>query len=857
MALLGALGVGSLVGVFWWYGRGVEAIDAKALRDYRPPQVTRIVDRNGTLIGELFRERRTFAPYESIPSHVENAFLAAEDAEFHRHEGMDLVGMVRALLVNVRSGSVKQGASTITQQVVKVFLLSPERTLERKVQELVLARRLERRLEKREILELYLNEIYFGHGRYGVEEASRFYFGKGVADINLGQAAILAGLPKAPGRDSPIKNPEAAKNRQVYVLGQMVKHGFATARDAQRYIDAPMELADPKTQAAKTAAARVQPGAEEFVDHARAVLAERYGEDKLETLGATVTMTVDLALQRAARKSVMEGLQAVDRRQRFGHGIKPAKEANLARARKKGKGGPLKVGQVLPVIIESGEGKGLPEEGFAGRIGETPVFVSVPVGSRYDEPDASHPEQFPVGGITMARIVAPPASQAKAGVPAGWARAEIGSGPQSALVLTDVKTGEVLAMVGGDQYERGGFNRVMRAKRQPGSAFKPFVYGAALASRKFTAATLVSDSPEIYEKWRPTNFERDVYRGDIRVREALIHSVNTVAIKLLDAVGFEAVHAFAAAAGIDSPLAKNLSLALGTSEIPPFELMEGYLTLARGGQHIEPQLVVRIEVPGEKPWTPPAPEPPVRDQEGGEAGLIGEDVAFLITSLMGSVVAEGTGKRALALERPAAGKTGTSADNKDAWFAGFTRSHVAVAWVGFDRPRRIGKSETGGRAALPIWLGAMKAAVAGQPAEGFVPPQSVGVRTIDRASGLLAPSGVEVPPESVLEEYFLAGTEPVEEAVPDAVPETDLLLDLYAGGDPTGSPDGGLPGGAPPVPTPGPDTGPDTGSNGPPAGGAAPSPEPDAQSDRGGSPGEETLPPLPSVQDTPAPDPAP
>jgi penicillin-binding protein 1A len=774
----GVLAIGGLASLFWWYGRGVAGLDEASLRSYRPPQVTRVLARDGRLIGEIYSERRTRVPYDSIPSHVENAFLAAEDAAFYQHEGMDYFGMVRALLANVRAGEIRQGASTITQQVVKTFMLSPERTLERKVQELILARRLEHVLTKRKILELYLNEIYLGHGRYGIEEASRFYFGKSVAKINAGQAALLAAMPKAPGRDSPFQNPERAKRRQVYVLEQMAALGFAAPRDAKRYIKRPLELASDNNEAL------VVPGAAEFVDVVREELADRFGTDALETLGATVTTTVDLDLQLAARAAVSKGLVALDRRHAYGHGIRPAKPRNLERARKKGEG-PVKVGDVRYVVIEQRpEDVSLPEEGFAGKIGDKNVFVRVPTGSRYDDPKLGHDEQFPVGGITRARVLRLAGDDAATGLAPGWIEAEIGSGPEAAMVLADVRTGEILAMIGGSDHKPGGFDRARSALRQPGSAFKPFVYGAALQGRTFTPATVVSDSPEIYEKWRPSNFEPDVYRGDIRLRVALTHSVNTVAIKVLDEIGVQAAHEFARAAGIESPLVENLSLALGTSEVTPLELMTGYMTLARGGSRIAPLFIKSIEVPGQSPWA----------AESQAEQTLPADVVFVLTSMMKSVVEEGTGKGAAALGRPAAGKTGTSADLRDAWFGGFTSQHVAVAWVGFDTPKRIGRGETGGRAALPIWLAAMQAAEKGKPAADFVPPPSVSVRTIEARTGLLAPAllptDVAVEDEAwvTLEEYFVAGTEPVEEASPEALPADDVVLDLYGEGTPPATP---------------------------------------------------------------------
>ncbi len=313
------VGLAGAAGALYAYvGRQIAHVDARAIEDYEPEQVTRVLARDGRVIGEIFTKRRTVVPYAEIPSHVENAFLAAEDADFYRHEGLDWLGIARAAWANLRAGKVRQGASTITQQVVKIFLLSPERTFRRKLQELVLARRIEQILPKRKILELYLNEIYLGHGCYGVEEASRFYFGKSVRDIDLGQAALLAGLPKAPSRDSPIDNPEGAKARQVYVLEQMVARGWARPDEAKRFIEAPLDVVDRRT------VPRVEPGAPEVVDAVRAVLVERYGKERLARLGATVHTTIDLDAQRAARRALQEALRAVDARHRYGRNLRPA-----------------------------------------------------------------------------------------------------------------------------------------------------------------------------------------------------------------------------------------------------------------------------------------------------------------------------------------------------------------------------------------------------------------------------------------------------------------------------------------------------------------------------------------------------
>lgn len=770
VAAVPATGVAGLAGMLWWYGRDLASIDEAALRGYKPPQITRIYASDGeTLLGEYFKQRRTFIRYEDIPSHVEDAFLAAEDADFYRHEGLDYLGILRALMINVRAGRVRQGASTITQQVVKNFILSPERTFKRKVHELLLARRLERVLSKREILELYLNEIYLGHGRYGIQEASRFYFGRDVQAIDVGQAAVLATLPKAPGASTPHKAPEKVKQRQVYVLEQMSRHGFLAPSEVRRFIDAPLAVV-PLDEAGS------QPfeGAAAFVDAVLAQLKERFGPD-LSQLGATVITTLDPEIQKATRAGLRAQLQTIDVRQRFAHDIRPSKERALKRARTRG-ARVRAVGQIGPVIIERAP---TPDEtsrpGFVGKLGDATVFVEVPAGSRYDEPERSLRAQFPPGGITVTQLRRPPRELT---LPEGWLYGEIASGPEAVMLVAEIETGDVVAMVAGYDTSRGGFNRAMEARRQPGSTFKPFVYGAAIESQAFTAGSIVIDSPEIYEKWRPTNFERDRYRGEIRLREALTHSVNTVAIKLLDAVGTEVVSGFARRAGIQSPLSDNLSLALGTSEVTPFELMEAYATLARSGRRRAPRLIRRIEFEGGEIEVAPKPL----------SQAIAPEVAFVVASMMESVVQFGTGRRARVLGPNVAGKTGTAAENRDAWFAGFTSRHVGVAWVGFDRPKSLGRKETGGRAALPIWVDAMRAAQshAGPDAlpRAVAPPTGIEVRTIDRARGILA--AADASPSEVLEEFFVRGTAPTERVVTDVLDLDALALELLVPGTSTG-----------------------------------------------------------------------
>lgn len=775
LLLLGALSaVLSLSLLFWYYGRDIREIDQKALQNYRPPQVTRIYARDGkTLIGEVGSQRRSVVSIAQIPDFLEKAFLAAEDAEFYEHQGMDYTGMVRALLANLRAGKVRQGASTITQQVVKNFILSPERSLRRKVQELILARRLETVLSKKEILRLYLNDVYFGSGAYGVQEASRTYFGKSIDAIDLGQAAMLAGLLKYPSAASPLNNPQKAVQRQRYVLQQMVENGFARPEEVQPFVQAGIEgLGVVDGRKSK----QLRAGAEEFVDAVLAELKARYGKEELDRLGASVTTTVDLELQREAKAAVLKGLRELDQRQGLGRATKVATKQQQQKARSRLSKPPKKNKEYLALVSKAPAGLNLPPSAIALRVGQYWAYLPLPAEKeRLRDAKLPPPKQWVEGGVMTVKLVAPKGDKALRS-PEGDTvyEAKVDPLPQACAVLTDNQSGEVLAMVGAAAYRRGDFNRVLRAHRQPGSAFKPFVYGAALQSQHYTPATLVSDSPEIYKKWKPTNFEANVYRGEVRLRSAMTHSINTVAIKLVDELGPETVAQFAKQAGIEAKLHPHLSLALGTSEVTPFDLMGAYLTLARGGSRLLPSYIKEI-----------------RNDEGDLEASYGErkairtlpaDLSYVLTSMMQSVIRSGTGRKAVALGRPAAGKTGTSAELRDAWFAGFTPRHVAVAWVGYDTPRKIGRKETGGRAALPIWLQMMQAAEKGKAPLPFVMPPGVEVRRIDALTGLLAPENAGESKKGgpgALQEVFLDGTAPMEYAPESGTKAADAVLDLY------------------------------------------------------------------------------
>lgn len=752
--------------MFWHYGSDSSLPRIDKLSDYRPKQVTRIVTADGRVIGEIYEERRTYVPIEEIPPVVVQAFTSAEDADFFEHGGLDYVGMVRAVIVNLRAGKKKQGASTITQQVVKTFLLSPERTFRRKFQEIILARRLEDALTKDEILALYLNQIYFGHGRYGVEEAARYYFGKSIRDVNIGEAAMIAGLPKAPENISPKKpeNRERAKDRQQYVLEQMAHHGHITEEEAKYWINRPIEVvADPFP---------FLNAAPEWVDIARRELVARYGEDELPYLGTTVVVTVDLELQGKARAALRAGLIEVDERQKHGRPLRRLKkdqiELRAAKlARRLPDGGP-RVGEVYEaIVLEVHDASGDKPGELVVDLGDwkAGLVLTGARDARFNPDGNKASERFAYGDM----VAVTPLGDAAAVKPAHAARAvDFAPGPEGAVVVIDPRTRDVLALVGGYDVEVAGFDRATMAKRQAGSSFKPFVYAVAIDGGEFTAATLVIDAPVVEDdngdQWRPQNYKKGEYEGRVRLRYALAHSINTVATRVINVVGPAPVAELAHAMGIASELPHTQSLALGAGEVTPIELVNSYASFAAGGVAAPPRIIARV---GDEP-VPPA--------EGRQ--VLRPEVAYIVTDMMRSVVDEGTATKASKLGLPLAGKTGTTNDSRDAWFLGVTPDLVAGVWVGHDDFSPLGKGESGGRAAVPVFMDVMRAASKRTTSRSFPRPPGVVQVRIDKTSGLLAAPGA--PDETTYAEVFLDGTAPTEVA-PTAgeVSVDDFILDQY------------------------------------------------------------------------------
>jgi penicillin-binding protein 1A len=779
LLFLGAVaGIGTLAGLFAVYGADADLPDVSRLQDFRAKQVTRVLAADGkTVIGEIYEERRTVVPYRRLPQVLINAVVAAEDARFFEHEGLNHWGMVRAFFVNLRAGRYKQGGSTITQQVVKTFFLSPERTLRRKVQEVILARRLEQTLSKEQILELYLNQIYFGHRRYGVQEASRFYFGKDVERIGLAEASLLAGLPQGPERLSPVKHPQRARARQRYVLEQMVKQGFIEPAQARAVQKGPWPVQESlrrstrkgarkgahkgarkgarkaARKAARKGARKRQPATPhrdrpcaEYVILARKHLIARYGKKALPYLGQTVVTTCQPDLQRAARRALRRGLRALDRRQAVMRPGRPLRGKALSRTLKR-----LSRKQPrhpVPGRIYRGVVTALDDRTATATVslGRATGRLDLRREPRYN-PKGKPPSKV-LRRHTVVHVSALGRARGDGPVPLRLAQ-----GAQGAALVLDVQSREVLALVGGYDQRVGDFNRALDAVRQPGSTFKPIVYAAALQGREITPATRLPDAPHRCENWlRIRKRGRKRYRGHVTVREALARSVNSVACRVYERVGNARVRRLARQLGIRSALTEHLSLALGASGIRPLELAGAFASLAGGGRYLPPQFIRRVGgLPVERP--------------AGERAL-SPQTSFVLTSLLTSVVRGGTGRRAR-LGRPAAGKTGTSNKNRDAWFVGYTPRLAAVVWVGHDDFRSLGRRETGGRTAAPIWARIMRAALRGHEKRDFPKPPAVITRWVDPRSG----HAVAEHTPGARREHFLPGTAP--ETAPALEPEVD------------------------------------------------------------------------------------
>ena len=758
----GAVGAIIVAAMFGIYGSDPNLPEINTLSDYHPLQVSRVLSSDGQVIGEIYEERRTYVPFEDLPPALVQAFVAAEDANFFEHKGIDYMGMLRALLVNIKAGGHRQGGSTITQQVVKNFLLTPEKSLKRKFQEIILARRLENRLSKEAILTLYANQIFFGDGRYGVGEAARYYFGKEVKDINLGEAALLAGMPKAPNKYSPKRkdNYDDAKSRQIYVLNQLVATEKVTQDEAQKWVDAPIVVAaDPFPSVG------VGP---EFVGLAKTALVEKYGEDEVLRKGVDVITTLDVETQKAAKAALQHGLEAYDKRQGYGYPLRVVRKGGIAaeikRLTRRLKSPPKEGTRYVAVVTKVDDDAG---EVVVDLGGHKASILLAEQKKRFHLAGKKASSRFSEGDVF--RVI--PKKNGKKEPTLSSATVALVEGPEGAVVVIDPKTRRVLAVVGAYASKVADFNRATMARRQAGSTFKPFVYGAAIDSGDFTPSSLVNDAPEVYDLWKPENYKKGEFRGAVRLRYALAKSINTVAIRVAHELGPANVASFAKRVGIHSSLPQTLSIALGSGEVTPIELTNAFATFAAKGIEQEPQVLSKfVSKDGEEE---------VAIVPGKQ--VISEDVAYVTLDMMRSVIKEGTAGRARKLKMDIAGKTGTSNDARDAWFIGVSPTLAVGVWIGFDDfSRPLGEKETGGGTALPVFIELMDKV--GSRSDLFEKPETVVTARIDAVTGKLAhPSATE----NVVEEVFIPGTEPKETApAPGDVTVDDFVLDQY--GDSTG-----------------------------------------------------------------------
>ncbi len=739
-------------GGYYYFSEDLPKITS--LADYRPPIITTMYSDDGRKIGEFFKERRIIVPLTEMPDQLKKAFVSAEDSRFYQHKGIDFYSVLRAFIKNLKAGTIVQGGSTITQQVTKSFFLTPARNYNRKLKEAILAYRIEKFLTKDEILFLYLNQIYLGHGAYGVGAAADNYFNKTVEELTLAECAILAGLPQAPSRYSPFHALDKANLRRIYVINRMLDEGYITNLQATEAIDQKLDI---------------QPRRNLFLDevpyyteHVRRYVEKKHGTDALYRSGLTIFTSVNIEMQKIAREEVEKGLLDLDKRRGFRGPLKSLEpdeiEAfNRARTDEIEKMGGLAPGKRVKAVVIAVSDK---KKVATVQIGKESGYIQLktmkwarPPNSKVSYKKASLKrisKALKKGDVIEVKI------DKKRKAADQWdVLLEQAPTAQAAMICLETESGQIKAMIGGRDFLKTQFNRAIQSRRQPGSAFKPIVYAAAL-DKGYTSATAIIDSPVIYKEtsmdftWKPKNYGNKFY-GRTLLREALAKSINVVTIKILKDIGVDYVIDYAHNMGITSELSRDLSIALGSSGVSLLELTATYSVFANRGFYVPPVFVTKIV-----------------DRDGNvieEAALTRKKVlspstAYIMTNLLEGVVKNGTGQRIKALKRPAAGKTGTSNDLYDAWFMGYTPRYVTGTWVGFDDQETLGRGENGARSASPIWLGFMQRVLEGKPIRVFQVPEGVMFAKIDAKTGLLS-----IPEsEKTIFECFKEGTAPTEYA---------------------------------------------------------------------------------------------
>ena len=733
--------LGASAGGYFAIEKGIPSIEE--LKQYQPETGTKIYADDDVLVGELKIEKGVFVPLNKIPDNMKNAAIAVEDSRFWKHKGIDYIAIIRALLKDIVYVQLKEGGSTITQQLAKVIFLTPEKTVKRKLREAALAVKIEKNLTKEEILELYLNKIYFGHGAYGVEMASEVYFGKSVRNINLSEAALIAGLIKAPLIYSPYNDLTKARERQQIVLSRMEEEGYIKRSEKENALKQPIYLSN------------VRKGIEAnnyFIEYIRRYIEEQYGEEMVYREGLKVYTTLNRNAQLSAARAIQEGLRELDKRRGWRGPIEHRKDIDVKRELKSKESvaavvaniGDISSGLVLKVSEKEAVIK---TRGVIGKLTiEDAKWASKVI-------DLKKGKSRFLKDFNLTQILKP-GDVVKVGIKTmkgNSVRLTLEQEPQveGALVALEPETGFIRAIVGGYDFIRSDFNRAVYAKRQPGSAFKPIIYAAAM-DHGFTPASIITDEPVVYYggprgEWNPENYDHKFY-GPTRLREALTYSRNVVTIKLVEEVGIDNVIDFARLLGFQGEIPRDLTISLGSMSVTPMELALCFNVFASGGMKMKPIAIKYII--DSKGRVLESNEPDAEE-------VISPQTAFLITSMMEDVVKYGTGWRAKALGRPVAGKTGTTNEYRDAWFIGYTTDLVSAVWVGFDDTMSLGPQETGARAASPIWVSFMNNVLGGEPREFSLPDDGIVSKSIDPATGLLSKDETRA-----IREYFKEGTEP-------------------------------------------------------------------------------------------------
>jgi len=730
-------------GLVWHLSKDLPALEQ--LGTYQPSLVTQVYSIDQQLIGQFFIERRILTPVADIPEGLRRAVIAVEDVRFFEHPGLDYIGMLRAAWTNVRRGGKFEGASTITQQLARSLFLSSERTFDRKVRELILAYKMELVLTKEQILELYLNQIYFGQGAYGVASAAQTYFGKDLSALTIAESAFLAGLPKSPNHYSPFKAYDRAKKRQEHVLARMEEAKFLTTAEREQ---AAAEILNFRRPGGVQAAPY-------FVEYVRQLLIAKYGETMVYKGGLKVITTLNMEMQKVAEAAFAAGLRELDKRQGWRG---PLRTVDVTAPT------PPTAAAATDQVLQVGDYR----EGFITKVAKDHYLAQIGTTVAtlaFDDMawatrrlTGSDTAKDVVVNLDLKHVLKPgdviEVMVKKLNRDIVHVQLEQTPLVEGGLIALEPGKGAIRAMVGGYDFGRSEYNRAVQAHRQPGSAFKPIIYATAM-SQGMSPASVILDAPVVYEQeqdektWKPENYGRKIH-GMVSLRDALAHSHNLATIRLLDKVGVKNVIEFAKTVGITSPLAADLSLGLGSSSVGLMELTSAYGVLLNQGSRAEPYAILLVKDNAGKVLEQTEPQVVER---------ISKETAYLITNMMEDVIQKGTGQAAKVIDRPIAGKTGTTDEFINAWFIGGAPNLVTGIYVGFDDRRSLGETESGAHAALPIWINFMKEALKPLPVMAFTIPEGVTFVKVDPATGLL--EGEQEGQASTVE-LFTKGSEPTQ-----------------------------------------------------------------------------------------------